>query len=405
MERHNAIVVVIDRLGAGFLGPYGNTWLDTPHWNRLAAESFLCEFALTDSPRLPVVYRSYWQGQHALSGRRSAPALPELARQAGLHPTLITDDRQLADAREAGGFAERIVLPAAGGETAASVEQTHLAHLFSAVIEWLQQAREPFLLWVHAQGMAGPWDAPLEYRQQFVEEDDPLPPAITVPPAKRLVKPYDPDELLGVTYAYAGQICVLDLCLGALLDALAGSERRAPTLLAVTAPRGYPLGEHGLIGAGDEALYGELLHVPWLLRFSGGAGAAQRTRELVQPPDLFATLHDALDLPPSPTPVWGRSLQPLILGQPQPGRDHSAVGAGEHLGMRTPAWYLYRRPEGRSELFAKPDDRWEVNEVSTRCGPVVEALEAALERFQQVVHAGQPADLPPLAESLLSGLS
>ena len=31
---------------------------------------------------------------------------------------------------------------------------------------------------------------------------------------------------------------------------------------AVTSPRGFPLGEHRRIGECDQALYGELLHVP-----------------------------------------------------------------------------------------------------------------------------------------------
>lgn len=53
----NAIVLVVDRLGAGYLGPYGNTWLETPHWNRLAARSALFEWALTDAVDLPTVYR------------------------------------------------------------------------------------------------------------------------------------------------------------------------------------------------------------------------------------------------------------------------------------------------------------------------------------------------------------
>jgi len=52
----NAIVLVIDRLGPGMMGPYGNTWLDTPHLNRLASESLLFEYALADSPALATVF-------------------------------------------------------------------------------------------------------------------------------------------------------------------------------------------------------------------------------------------------------------------------------------------------------------------------------------------------------------
>ena len=52
MDARSAIILVVDRLGAGHLGPYGNTWVETPALNRLAAESVLFELAITDSPQL-----------------------------------------------------------------------------------------------------------------------------------------------------------------------------------------------------------------------------------------------------------------------------------------------------------------------------------------------------------------
>ena len=77
----NAICLVIDRLHRGFLGAYGNTWIETPAFDRLAAESFVFDQMLVDSPRLGPLYRSFWQGLHAL-----APADGESARAAGHAP-------------------------------------------------------------------------------------------------------------------------------------------------------------------------------------------------------------------------------------------------------------------------------------------------------------------------------
>ena len=68
--------------------------------------------------------------------------------------------------------------------------------------------------------MAGPWDAPLALRQQFADEDDPEPPEFVEPPDRVLPDDFDPDELLGITHAYAGQVALVDLCLGMLLDAI-----------------------------------------------------------------------------------------------------------------------------------------------------------------------------------------
>ena len=41
----NAICLVIDRLHAGYVGAYGNTWIETPAMNRLASQSFLLDQA------------------------------------------------------------------------------------------------------------------------------------------------------------------------------------------------------------------------------------------------------------------------------------------------------------------------------------------------------------------------
>ena len=59
--------LVIDRLQHGFLGAYGNTWIETPAFDRLAAESFVFDQMLIDSPQLGSLYRSFWQGRHALA--------------------------------------------------------------------------------------------------------------------------------------------------------------------------------------------------------------------------------------------------------------------------------------------------------------------------------------------------
>ena len=170
----NAIVIVVDRLGAGYLGPYGNTWIETPSCNRLAARSVLFEFALADAVDLPTVYRSYWQGLHAMSPDRPIRSLPEIAAARGVHGGLVTDEPQLVELPGAAGFADRVVLTLAPVERpAAEVVQTQMAQLFAAAAHWLQRAPEPFLLWIHARGMAGAWDAPVEFRNQFADEDDP----------------------------------------------------------------------------------------------------------------------------------------------------------------------------------------------------------------------------------------
>ena len=134
----NAIVIVVDRLGAGHIGPYGNTWIETIGFNHLAAQSMLAEFALTDSIDLSRVYRSYWQGIHAVRAASSSATLPEIIQPTAIQSALITDSDVVAHAPGSDAFDERTVLaPQQVEAAAADVNQTVMARLFATAIDWL----------------------------------------------------------------------------------------------------------------------------------------------------------------------------------------------------------------------------------------------------------------------------
>lgn len=403
----NAIVLVLDRLGAGALGPYGNTWIETPAWNRLAARSLLVETALSDSPHLPAVYRSYWHGRHALSARHAQDVPPLAAHLAAgdVESWLITDEPLVADRALDGGFHQRLALPGGDAQAAEQLEQTQLARLFATTIDVLEEARPPFLIWLHAQAMEGPWDAPHALRCRLADEEDPVPPHLVVPPDTWLVDDGDPDELLGYQQAYGGQVTLLDNCLDILLDALAASPVADTTALLATAPRGFPLGEHRYVGRRERLLYGEWLQVPWLFCDPRGAGAAFRAPHLVQPPDLYATLLDWFDLPHPPAPLWGRSTLPCRLEtEPAVARELAASAMDRERALRVPAWFLRQRPADPAELFVKPDDRWESNEIADRCEDVAVRMSELLQEFEAAAGSDDRAALPALDDLLRSGL-
>jgi hypothetical protein len=282
-------------------------------------------------------------------------------------------------------------------------DQTHLARCFVQIIDWLQAARGPFLLWCHLASLGSTWDAPLEFRRRYWEEGDPPPPESAEVPDRLLGDDPDPDEVLGISQSYAGQVSLLDCCLGGLEEFLRDGPLAGQTLVALTSARGFPLGEHGRIGPCDEALYGELLHVPLLLRFPDGRGAATRSQTLVEPADLWATLLECWATAERPrSPSAGSLLCPPGSEVPLQRDRLCAAGQGAERAIRTPAWHLRRSDV--AELFAKPDDYWEANNVASRCPEVVECLENALGEFEQTLQAGQTCDLPPLNEVLLNGL-
>ena len=501
----NAIVLMIDRLGSGFVGPYGNTWVETPALNRLASESLLFETVIGDSTRLEQLYDSYWLGTHAVervcgsrlqtgAGRRqTGPAESELAApryasvavppetksgvgkrplgnagavepatpsgdvvgppeplsllcrlaEAGVTPLVMTDSEQVASHRLAAGFCEALLPGNRPLATAQAVDQTRTAELLAAALERAQELRSPFLLWVHAAAMNAVWDAPYEYRASLADEEDPEPPSICEPPHRELGETYDPDELLGIVQSYAGEVVALDELLGALLEAIEEAGLAPDTLVVLAAPRGYPLGEHGFVGAAGDQLHTELLETPLLIRDPRQRHSSLRLLDIVQPADLFATLLDWFQLLPQPAaearsaaentasassasptvslvpapapldePAWtasrGQSQSP-VSGVESP--QASSVGPGQSLlmlaeqspwtrslalsldesawALRTPEWFLLHTKDGHDWLYAKPDDRWEVNEVADRCRQVVDQLKAlALQLFAtQGVHS------------------
>jgi arylsulfatase A-like enzyme len=402
----NAVCLVFDRLHAGYLGAYGNAWIETPALDRLAGRSLVLDRALVDSPHLERLYRSYWQGRHALfpATQESSPGLAALLREAGVSTALLTDEPQVSRHPLAADFDELVEIdPPWQPQNAGDIEQTHFARCSVQTIEWLEQAREPFLLWCHWGGLGTTWDAPLRFREAYREEGDPPLPTSAEVPERLLPADYDPDERLVIAQSYAGQVALLDACLGAMLEFFDGQAASRETLFVLVSARGFPLGEHRRVGACDDALYGELVGVPCMIRFPDGAGAALRSQALVEPSDLWATLLDWWHVsgpPPSPT---AKSLMPIVGGQSAALRDRLCLAAGAERAIRTPAWHL-RAGGGEPELFAKPDDRWEVNNVASRCPDVVEGLQEALKQYEQAISAGSVTSLPPLGDVLLSGL-
>lgn len=399
----SAVVVVVDSLGAGFLGPQGNTWLDTPALNRLATESLLFEFAQTDSPRLDRVYRSYWQGRHAADLRSSDDCLLAKLAEANIETTLLTDEPQVAQADRASRFSDNVLLaPTLSRRAAGDISETQLAQIFAPALERIEQIESPSLLWIHAQGMTGRWDAPLEMRNQFADEDDPLPPEFVEPPNVRLAADHDPDEVLGYTHAYAGQVTLLDQCIGAVLDALSVSAASQETLLIFTSPRGFPLGQHGRVGTCDEALYGELVHVPLLIRRPDLTDATVRSHNFVQPPDIYATLLDWFGRVHRDAPSASSLISEVRHDAPYKTRDRALSVVDDSRALRTPAWFFHQTAD-QNELYAKPDDRWEANEVSARCAEVVELAIEATDALQQTLNTDNQ-ELPLLPEVLVEGL-
>ena len=216
-------------------------------------------------------------------------------------------------------------------------------------------------------------------------------------PERRLADDYDPDELLPITLAYAGQVTLLDICLARWWSGLTSYRPRTARSWRSCRREAFRWANIGAFGAIDPAVYAETVHTPWILRLPDGCGASDRSQALVQSQDLAPSLIDWFTLPPPAELGHGHSLLPIVRGEHEGWRNRAfVVGAGQQRGFRTPAWYLRapgklalagsREPARAVELYVKPDDRWEINDVADRCPEVVELLTELLHRSMSAPH-------------------
>jgi arylsulfatase A-like enzyme len=171
--------------------------------------------------------------------------------------------------------------------------------------------------------------------------------------------------------------------------ALAGAAHE--WLVMLLGARGFPLGEHRRIGGVDPRLYGEQLHIPWLVRLPDGAGRLGRGGELTTPLDLMPTLLDWLGDVASDIRLDGTSILPLVTHSRSAWRDSVvSVSQGGQRAIRTAEWCLRRDAPNNEpgELYVRPDDRWEANDVAKLCPSVEEQLTGTMEEHLKCLSQG-----------------
>ncbi len=404
-----AIVLIVRGLQAGALGCYGNSWIFTPALDTLAAEGIVFDQHFADNADPAGARRAWRSGRYhfptdkQIAHANMQPDLLALLRPQKIHTCLVVDDSRPAPAELADGWdtVEHV---------SASEEEMPLDAVLEAVGAALErlERRDNWLLWIDLGSLLPPWNAPAEYQEAYfneetgedeeddedidedeeMEESEPLTVLSEVP-----VGPIDhaDDRLyLSLQTSYATVVTYIDTGIGQLLQALDGLEGGDDILLIVSTDTGQNLGEHGIVGTCRPWLHDELIHLPLLLRLPGAAEAGRRVAALTQAVDLAPTLADWFQVPMAD--VHGRSLLPLARGEVESIRPHAYSGlqAGEAIeyALRTPEWafLLPIKPsvedgERAPQLYVKPDDRWEVNNVVQHHLELAEQLERTLRDF------------------------
>jgi arylsulfatase A-like enzyme len=404
-----ALVIEVPGLHLGYLGCYGNDWIDTPHLDRLAAEGVVFDRHFADCPNALAPGR--WTGHYRFP-------LPD-------DPPPSDDD--LADQLEHVFGLQRLF--AARGITlkqnaaidsfGSSGPRETLEEVVQAALAGLEQlvSLDGWMMWVGLRSLIPPWQVPPEFLDPYfaeeeeeeaqeadeeqAEDSEPLVPWPDPP-----IGPIDTSDDRAwqrLQNTFAAAVAHLDAQLGLILEQL---EKRKPlddVMICVTANRGLALGEHGIIGDCRPWLHEEVMHLPLIIRLPGGAEAGRRVSALTQPVDLLPTLLAAFDVP-IPDSLHGRNLLPLIHGETAKIRDYACAGLqlGERIewALRTPDWSFILPvrqtvddPPRPKQLYVKPDDRWEFNDLLQHHLEWAERLEKTLRAF--VDASRRPGPLVP----------
>lgn len=420
-----AIVLTFDHLPRRLLGCYGNTWIETPRFDRLAAGSVV--FDACFAADLTVAVREYcgeasaastanspWSATWRLSARSGPPGLLGRLQAAGVRTVLISETGSSHAA--APRFDE--VREVRGDDSPdAALSERPFARLAAAGVECLRSLapNRPSLIWLASRGVPSPWQPPREIAGVYWEEffdaeplrqtlaaalgDDPagLPGQDASDPEQFLARAIDRLPAAGLLrrgpapeleefqalncLTYAACVSTIDAASGALFEALApGAD---DLLFIVAGAAGDLLSEHPCVMRGCPPIVDALAHVPLIVKAGAGEAGGSRRGELVSTVDLAATLAEWFGCGEPPGGDVG-SLLPVVRGEASSAREEvffeaAPIGWGVRTGEFSCLWGAMDGDggppsPGRAWLFRKPDDAADMLDVADQYPAECESL-------------------------------
>ena len=407
------IFIMSDSFRRDHLGAYGNPWIHTPNLDKLAERSAVCENAHiggfpTGPSRRDLMLGLGDPGHPFNRWKRFEPEetmLPERLAEVGVPSMLVTDTANMVtrDVNFHRGFTAWTINRGQEGDpcwldanvplefpvephliryTAERWHQvlTNRAHrrvetdwfapgTYEMAIQWLERnyKRDDFFLWIDTFDPHEPWDPPQHYTDLY---DPGYQGRVFDAPT------YGLRESLGMTDSelnntrarYAGEVTMVDACVGKLLATLDRLGISDDVMIVFTSDHGtyldYP-GDNGLIQkawavnedgllmsagkAGKPRRFFPLLpgvyRIPLMIHMPGQTEGL-RIREITQPWDVTATVLDAYGVP-APEGCLGTSLLPLVRGEENATRDVAIVGQESAVAQAVTDRWLYATWRGQ----------------------------------------------------------
>ncbi|MHA7269589.1 sulfatase-like hydrolase/transferase [Arthrobacter sp. HLT1-20] len=410
----NIVFILSDDQGPWALGCAGNTEIQTPHLDALAARGTRLENFFCVSPVCSPARASLMTGQipsrHGvhdyLTGVEVGANAPDyLAGQQIFTDVLAGNGYRLglsgkwhlgANDAPRKGFVHWYGLAGGGspytGATmyrngAREETSTYLtdaitddAHNFldrEAARQQSPEATDPFFLAVNYTAPHKPWKGqhPQEFEDLYTDcafvscpQEEPHPWQPTVGGVAIGGEPDVRAALVG----YFAAVSAMDAAIGRLMAQLDRLGIRENTVVIFSSDNGFNCGHHGVWGKGNgtfpQNMYDSSVKVPAIFHWPGRIAPAQVRAELLSAYDVAATILELAGLDPAPFETGpGASFAPLLLtaGRPAAERAGDAVVVYDEYGpvrmIRTQDFkYVHRHPHGPHELYdlaADPGER------------------------------------------------
>ena len=363
-------MIMYDSLNKRFLGPYGNSWVKTPSFDRLAHRCVTFDtFYAGSLPCMPA-RRELHTGRLNFLHRGWSPcepfdeSMPQLLSQSGVYSHLISDhchywedgganyqnrfssfsfvrgqegDKWAVDTAHFDGT--RRTQDQANRREMVREEDHYHVRCFREGERFLLDnlERDNWYLQLEYFDPHEPFFVPERFKKLYTD----MPNNVDWP-SYRPVRPGEGEQVRQTIINYAALVTMCDEYLGRILDIFDEHDLWKDTMLIVNTDHGYFLGEKGFMGKNYMPVYDEVGSLPFFLHHPACPQTdGTRTDVLAQTPDIAPTVLELFGVEPGQH-MLGRSLLPAVAeGQ----KIHDAILYGYH-GMHvnvTDGHYTYMR--------------------------------------------------------------
>ena len=328
-DPRNVLVLMVDALRADHLGCYGYERDTSPHIDALANQSVRFVNAYAQSPwtkpSIPTLFTSLYPLQHGVyEGETPGSAghlesdvladefltLAEVFQEAGFRTGAFVNNAHLLASQ---GFAQGFDFYEQGDFDAVEIQRRFLEFVD-------QEPERPFFAYLHYLDVHWPFEPEPPFDRRFLDSDGHSLPGPDGWSGLRdginegAIQLSDEERSKLVALHDAG-IAELDHRIGVFLATLRTLGLLEQTVILLTSDHGEELFEHGRVGHGS-TLFDEVIRIPMMIRFPGGAGARTVEEDPARLLDVYPTLLGALGLG-VPSHVEGRDLLGSSNGTPE----------------------------------------------------------------------------------------